>query len=614
MTGKKTNTYGLALDPNSSALNVELFCLRHDQRKDGEGGRLTSFEHYRNAVDLIFNNEGSIRRHVWSEESVKLATEFLGGRDPKMFLGVAGNSSSGKSDSLGLFCIVMYLSSPLDTLCVLTSTTLEMAKQRVWKAVREYWNQVERYFKSIGSKVPGNPVHSKGRIRGLDHSGEYCDATGLVLVAADKQKGDEATSKLMGAKAPGQGLLILGADELPDLSPNILVVAYTNLINNYQFWMYGLGNPNLKLDAHGKFCEPKAGWESISDAPMEWETERGKCIRFDAELSSRIREEESFTPLQLRKGRKTKYFWQPSRKVIDACAKQYGRSSRYFKRMYEAIWSNAKSINAIYSENELLRASSSDEPAWDNASAVVPISGLDCSYTSGGDRSVAVWGICGTVGGVKHLHVTGDSLIIIDDKKELAPAFQVASQWRRECIKRGVRPKAGGYDASGTGVAFKSIMEMEWSTEVRGINFGGAPTDRVHRLDGVSKEDFANRVSELWIQPKEYIRGSRDGEGEFHSQITGLTPEIIEELVNRQYDDQGEGRKLKVEKKRIMKMRTGKSPDLADSFVILLEVAIMNGWLDSAEQKQVLRDVNRRWTQQKKKLKFKARSGRNLRF
>jgi hypothetical protein len=610
---KDIETYGLTVKPGTTALNTELYMLRHDPRGDNEGGRLSSFDHYRKAVDLIFNNRESIRRHVWSEESIKLATEFLGDRSDKQFLGVAGNSSSGKSDSLGLFCIVMYLSSPLDTFCLLTSTTLEEAKGRVWKAVREYWTQVERYFKSIGARCPGNAVHSKGRIRGLDHEGNYTDASGLRLAAADKQKGEEATSKLMGLKAPGQGLMILGADELPDLSSNILTVAYTNLINNPQFWMYGLGNPNLKLDAHGKFCEPKDGWDSVSHAPMEWQTERGKVIRFDAELSSRIKEEDSFSELDW-KSKKTKYFWQPSRAVIDACAKQYGKGSRYFKRMYEAMWSNAKSVNAVYSENELLGAASPIEPTWDKNHAVVQASGMDCSYTSGGDRSVAVWGLCGMVDGVKHLHVTGNSLIQIDDKRDLPPSYQVANQWRRECIKRGIRPKAAGYDSSGTGVAFKSIIEMEWSTDVNGIEFGGAPSERTHRLDGVSKEDFANRVSELWVQPKEYIRGSRDNEGEFHSQISGITPEMIEELVNRQYDDQGEGRKLKVEKKRLMKMRTGKSPDLAEGLLILIEVCIMNGWLDSAENKRVLRRVNNKWTEQKKRLKFKARSGRNMRF
>lgn len=602
--------YGLEFADNTSDLDIEFYCLRHDRRADHERGRLSSFEHYRNAVDIIFNGPDSIRRHIWSDESIRMSTEFLGDRSDKMFLSVAGNSSSGKSDDLGLFTIVIYLSNPAETLCLLTSTTLEMAKLRVWKAVREYWSQVERYFKSQGLKNPGEAVHSKGRIRGMDLNGDYSDACGLVLVAADKQKGEEATSKVMGAKAPGQGLLILGADELPDLSANILTVAFTNLVNNPQFWMYGLGNPNLKLDPHGRFSEPKDGWDSVSHKPLEWRTERGKCIRIDAESSSRIREEDSWTPEE-RRTKKTKFFWQPSREVIEAAARQYGRTSRFFGRMYDAMWTDSKAPNALYSENELMRAFREDPPDWDNPQSLVAVSGLDCSFTSGGDLSVSVEGLCGKVDGYDHFHVTSVTVYEIDPKLDLAPGHQIAQGWKRHCQQNGIRPRAAGFDSSGAGISFVSIVEMEWSTDVHKINFGSSPSGRIHRIDGVTTDEFANRVSELWIQPKEYLRGAIDEDGVRRSQITGLTPEIIEELVSRQYAEGWEGAKLKIEAKKKMKGRIGRSPDRSDAFVLALEVAVINGWLASAEEKQIIRKTNQRWTQtiKRRKLKLRTRGG-----
>jgi hypothetical protein len=204
MAAGKTVKYGMEFPAGTTRLEQELWCMRHDTRGDYEGGRLSSFDHYKNAVDIIFNGKDSTRRHVWHEWGEYMIKEALAGREPQRFLGVAGSSSSGKSDAFGLYAIIMYLSAPTETLCLLTSTTIEMAKLRIWKSVREYWSQVEHYFKQQGAETPGKAVHSKCVIRGVDVSGEITDTCGLRLVAADKQKGEEATSKVMGAKAPGK--------------------------------------------------------------------------------------------------------------------------------------------------------------------------------------------------------------------------------------------------------------------------------------------------------------------------------------------------------------------------------------------------------------------------
>jgi hypothetical protein len=135
------------------------------------------------------------------------------------------------------------------------------------------------------------------------------------------------------------------------------------------------------------------------------------------------------------------------------------------------------------------------------------------------------------------------------------------------------------------------------------INFGGKPSGRVINLDGESNDEYANRVSELWVQPKKFIRSG---------QITGLPSNVIEELVAREYDEQQSGHKLKVEKKAKMKARTGKSPDLADAFVILVEVAILNGLLDSEEEKAILGSAHQRFKAARKSFRLQS-SGRTTR-
>ena len=161
----------------------------------------------------------------------------------------------------------------------------------------------------------------------------------------------------------------------------------------------------------------------------------------------------------------------------------------------------------------------------------------------------------------------------------MAPSHQVVINWRNMSVDRGISPQCAGFDNSGAGIAFGHIVDMEWSPKVKKIEFGGSPSGRVISLNGDTKLEFANRVSELWVQPKPYIR---------QSQISGLPSSVMEELVAREYDENQSGHKLKIEAKKKMRTRTGKSPDLADSFVVLVDVAIQNRLLDSQEQKAIL--------------------------
>lgn len=582
-----TTIYQKRFSDSFSALDIELWCLRHDTREDYERGRLSSFDHFKNVVDMIWNRKTSSRKHVWTEWSEKIVKECLSKRESRRFLGIAGAGSTGKSDTMALYAIVMYLSAPMDTMVLLTSLTMETAKGRIWKAVREYWTELERYFAEHKQMAPGKAVHSKCRIRGMGRAGEFTDETGLMLVAADRQKGEDATSKIVGTKAPGKGFLLLVADELPGLSHNILTVAYTNLKFNYMFQMVALGNPDRKLDPFGKFCTPKHGWDSIMDEPDEWETNLGKVIRLNAEKSPRLLEEDDFAPHELGK-REPKAYWMPTRADIEDIARDYGPKSRYYYQNVKGMFCFDKSPLSIFSESELLVAASDTLPAWDDPYALTRVSGLDSAYTSGGDKSPNVIAIVGRVNGKPHLHVVSDNNLDIDDNKALAPSHQIVRQWMSECDKMGVAPKNAGFDNSGAGVAFGSIVQMEWSPQVKGINFGGAPSGRDMGLNDKTDEKYGNRVSELWLQIKPLLR---------ENQITGLTPSIINDLVEREYSKKPEPRKLKIESKVELKKRINRSCDHADAFLIAVDVAIQNGLLDSVEEKTIIRKEQAAWRQ-----------------
>jgi hypothetical protein len=76
-------------------------------------------------------------------------------------------------------------------------------------------------------------------------------------------------------------------------------------------------------------------------------------------------------------------------------------------------------------------------------------------------------------------------------------------------------------------------------------------------------------------------------------QIRGLPEDLIEELCQRKWHPKNHSATCAcVEEKADMKKRLGRSPDLADTFVILVEVAILNGLLDVVEIRRDDRRIN----------------------
>jgi hypothetical protein len=107
-----------------------------------------------------------------------------------------------------------------------------------------------------------------------------------------------------------------------------------------------------------------------------------------------------------------------------------------------------------------------------------------------------------------------------------------------------------------------------WSNRPLGVQFGGAPSDRVVRDNKTAKDLYVNRVTELWYSMLEFVQSG---------QIKGMDSEMATELRERKAETQkaAVGLKMKVEPKSEMKMRMQRSPDVADSSVILLNLCIV---------------------------------------
>jgi hypothetical protein len=581
-----TIRYGMQWPEGVGDLDIELWCYAHDSRIEGEGGRLTKWDHFKNAVDMLWNREGSNRKVIWNEWTNRMLKAMI----YQKYVGFAGAGNSGKSDAAAVFAIVDWLSSPSETLFLVCSTTTKGARLRIWKSITELWNALEANWAADGKLPPAKMVQSEGHIKGLDATGRFSDGLGILLIAAGKDDQEAADKKLKGAKAPTTqdplkgGRLRLIADEFSDLGMCVYTALVGNLSGNEDFKAIGMSNPGSKLTPFGKFVTPKAGWNSLSVGMTEWETELGVCLSFDSYTSPRLTEPDG----------DLKYTWMQSQEDIDRMKHHLGEDSVEFWAQVRGMFCPTGMERTVWSELELLNAQSKARAEEWDAPPNKFVAALDPAFVTEGDRSPIMWGECGTIKQKKVLNILGYKIVqeaagsvLSDDGEEnpITVSENVINQFRDHCRFHGIPPKHAGFDGTGGGVSFGQWLHTKWNHAVHAIRFNEKPVDR--RPD--SQNEFTiyrNRVTQLWVQPKALVR---------EGQIRGIPLEVIEELCLRKWAPNHTATTSCVESKRDMKKRIGRSPDLADTFVILVEVAILNGLLDVQEIRKDDRKMHQQW-------------------
>lgn len=545
--------YGAVWDTRrTNDLEIELYCYKVGRSR--KIGGLGKWGHFKNFVDMTWNNQAVSNVpfiwNPWAERMIKSAIKY------KM-AAWAGAASSGKSVTAAIYALVEYLSDPMHTLVIVTSTTLTGARQRIWKSIDQYWRALPG--------LPGEMVPSIGRIKGVNLDGKtFGEGTGIFLLASEKKKEKDALGKLIGIKAIDErngdklvrpGRLILIADELPELPESLVHAAFTNLWANDGFKMIALGNPNSFFDSFGLVCKPKDGWDSVSEDDQSWETERGKVFRFDANISPRVLGDERCS-------------WMYSRDQIDQIAKDYGDKSLYYYRMVKAFWAPQGATDALYSPSDILQFGTG-LVTW-GLTVPVKVAALDPAFSYGGDRSVLYFGSYGqSAEGLATLQFD-DYITLKEDldlvRKGTPRSQQIVTMFREECEKRGVAPENAAFDSTGAG-PFGDMISAMWSPKVMRVNFAGKASSRpVSPHDRTpASERYDNKMSELWAVGKSLLRAG---------QLKNIGNDLAKEMCQRTYETVkgGEGMRIRVESKPDYKARVGESPDIADSAMVLLDL------------------------------------------
>lgn len=492
----------------------------------GEG----RFEHAFKLGKMLFP-----KTFEWQDYSIAAMQSFCGAPHSS----ITGAGGTSKSNSAAFFAILWLLCAPDDSAVLIASTTIEAAKKRIWKPLRQYYNELTKLMRQVGNTVLiGNP-------RPCIRASQQDSAHGIYVVAVAKGEVDKGIESLKGFHP--KRLLMIG-DEADSISQAVIDVEVNQQIGTLEYKQIWLGNDPSMFKPLGKLMEPEPG-KVVTLGHKEWISTKGiHCLRFDAYDSPNLRDGDKWTGI-IRQ-----------RDIDDAIKLYGGENSPQFWIMMRGLHPPEGADSTVLSEASLLRHNARQkEVIW--ASGFILSASLDPAY--GGDGCIFRTFRRGhdTTGKMRILFDETISLKINADDLRNDAEYQIAAQVKQLCQSRSIPPDEFMLDATGTGRGVASVLRREWSPLIHECEFGGAPSDMPVSEENPksAKEEYDRKVTELWFAFREFVHADM---------IRGLDNTAAIEFCQRTYEVKN--RKTCIESKTEMKARGLPSPDHADAVAVAI--------------------------------------------
>lgn len=509
-------------------------------------GFLGKYQHLRNAIDLIWNVPRRLhaqerrlvydeRKHdvlIWNDWSERMIDAFC---ENHWGTTVWSGNASWKTTCAAIYGESGFFASPLDTIVVLTTTTLPGLRKRIWKEIVKF----HRFSRSGIGHINASDFAIRFQ-KGSDESGIFGIATG-------QDEGDiqKAVDKIIGFHAKH---VIAIVDEMQATNEAIVTACLSLEAGAETFQLIGLGNPDSELDTLGQMSEPIGGYHTITPDDDRWETKRGICIRFDGLECPRVKEGEEFYPGML------------TQRDIDSAIKQYGEDSPEFWRTRRGFIAPQGVTKTVLSPSIIAKFGAKEKAVW--VSGYTMGAGLDPAF-EGGDKCMLRFAKCGEmIDGKIGIELCELVQIKTEASSKEPIHYQIARQVKDLCEQHDppVAPENFALDSTGEGGGLASILQREWSPAIMLVEFGGRASDlpvSEHNQKPCHQE-YLYMVTELWYFLRTLVQ---------NGQIRGLDNETALQFCQRIYVMRGNLKML--ESKADMKLRTRKSPDEADATVVV---------------------------------------------
>lgn len=321
-------------------------------------------------------------------------------------------------------------------------------------------------------------------------------------------------------------------------------------------------NPKNKVSESGIRNEPKDGWESLKlEGPHEWWSKHEwYCVRLDAAQCENVIN-------------KTLIF--PGLMTWPGYAQYLRPDGKYPPEYYifaRGFYPPQGVQGSIITESIL----SQSLGEFIYSQRTTPYAGVDTAL-EGGDDCVMTFGRVGkAIGWTDRQGKTEmfkEPIFAIQIEQQIILPKQqtvdMAEDIKAKCDMFQILPENLAVDRTGNGAGVHDYLLRHWSTKVKGVDFGEKSED-VYILKEdtrMASEMYDGLVSQLWFQMAQLMEA---GNIKLGTQLHGT--QIMVELISRKYRQMGKT-KRRVESKKDYKADGRKSPDHADSAMILCHKA-----------------------------------------
>jgi len=578
--------YNCWWSPFADDASIELDCIKRNgqwKKSNGEFAGLGLEYHFRKFQEIVWPEKiwrkGPFVNH-WAEKCLEVYLNHT-------YIGVMGCAGSGKSDSFAGIGLTDWYAFPDCTTCLVSSTDLKSLELRVWGMIKRY----HRSAKKDHSWIPGHLIEGKQMII-QDPRIEFSEGrdfkNGIIGVACKRGNQFVGLGPLIGIHNKRVRLF---ADEC-NLMPRAFLDSAANLSKCQDFKLVGKGNPNETTNAHGILCEPSTelgGWEGgIDQSPgtKTWPTKfpNGICLQLPGSDSPNMKAPPDVD---------VPFPFLITRQQMEDDAKIWGTSDWHYQMMNDAKMPRGQGSRRVITRQMCEKFGAVLEPMWRD-SRITRIAGLDAAYRGvGGDRCVFTEINFGHETESNPALVSGDAVVsqnsnLPQGRQILAlidqiivpieagveadqPEDQIVEFVRNECERRGIEPSNLFYDA-GMRTSLVTAFSRKWTPDVQSIDCGSKPTDQpVSKEINTPCHDYYQKlITEFWFSVR-YMIESR--------QFRGMNKDVMWELAAREWKHTIGSNKIEVESKSDMKLKTGRSPDLADSLVIACAGARQRGFM-----------------------------------
>lgn len=547
--------YGKVWPDDSNAASIERWCYINDLTT-AKGG-LGKAGHLKRLILALFPERDPFGRrvyvwHPWMDRRIQSWCD-------NKIITWWGPAASAKSTDAAMIALVDWYADPANTTTIICSTTLKMLRRRIFA-------EVVRFHKTLcllspNRPPPGNYVRSKDQFLfdPTSDDDQQSDRAGIFGFAIQQGDKKQAKDDIIGQHNQRVRIII---DEAQHPDMEVAFDARSNLAKGAEdFKLLGFGNPDSRLTPIGRYSEPKAGWDSISDALESWETKLGVCHYFDGLKSPAMQD-----PIR--------YSFLIKKQDVDDEIEDSGMNSPDYWQFARGFVRPEGTISQIISDTFALKTKMREEPQWIGGFEVG--AGFDPSFSSGGDRRVLVPFQFGeTTDQIMTLAFLKPIDIHVDMTQLYDKTFsrQMSEKVIGICQSLGVKKNHFGMDSTGAQMALADFIDEMWDEAgaIYRCEFGGKPSEDQATESDTRKasEVYANRVSELWFNMVAFAKSN---------QIRRIPIQALKEFTIREIlsSDKLKLRttKRQVETKTSMKERTGgRSPDEADACCVCIDTA-----------------------------------------